>query len=118
MWISRQIIKPEQQPAVQNAKVTMNAEGEIEAVYSGVERALTIYSPYGYTYSVPRGEELLIAKSDGSQSALGVEMHASGIAQGEILIQSKSGASIYLKKNGSGVINGLIINKRGEIENG
>lgn len=117
MWISRQIIKQETQPAIENAKVTKNINGELEAVYSGVGRDVRIFAPFGYSYCVPRGEELLITQSNGMQSALGVEMSSKGLAEGEIMLRAKSGAYICLRNDGSVDINGLVINAKGEFEN-
>ncbi len=115
MWISRQIAKAKDTPAVQTGKSTLNSNGQVEAVSTGTERNISIYSPYGYFFSLPAGEEMLLAKSDGHQAAIGTLMNIDEIAAGEIMIKSSSGAYVYLKENGSVIINGLEINRDGVI---
>lgn len=117
MWLSRQIIKNEEKPAIQSGRVTLNENGEFEAVASGVDRSVRMFSPYGYGFSLPKGERMLLTESDGSQAAFGVEMSRENIEPGEIKITSSSGAYIYLKNDGSVVINGLEIDSRGAIKN-
>lgn len=118
MWLSRQIIKNERKPVIQSGRVTLNDNGELEAVASGVDRSVRMFSPYGYAFSLPKGEKMLLTESDGSQAAFGVEMERENIAAGEIKITSSSGAYIYLKNDGSVIINGLVIDSKGVIKNG
>lgn len=118
MWLSRQIIKQVQEPTVQKGRVTLNSQGELEAVSTGVERSVKVFSPYGYSYSLPEGEDMILTQSNGEQSSFGVEMDLNGVKTGEIKITSYSGGYIYLKNDGSVIINGLKISKTGVIENG
>lgn len=117
MWLSRQTVKNTAQPAIQKGRVTLNSNGQLEAVSTGAERSIRIYSPYGYKFSPPKGENMLLTQSDGEQASFGVEMSTQGIKPGEIKITSQFGGYIYLKNDGSVVINGLKINSKGEIEN-
>ncbi len=116
MWISKQTIKSESEPAVQNATVTLNDNGEIETVFTGAERSIKIFAPYGYSYSVPTGSELLLTRSSGEQVSLGTQMQNEDISEGEIKITSSGGAYISLRNDGSVCINGLVINSEGVIE--
>ncbi len=113
MWISRQFSKHQTQPTVQAGISTMNSEGRIEAVSTGTERDIKMYAPYGYSFSVPAGVEMLLSRCDGQQSAVGVLMNGAEVRCGEIMISAASGAYIYLKHNGSVVINGLEIDRNG-----
>lgn len=116
MWISRQTVKSDSEPPVQSGVVTLNSDGEIEAVSTGTERSVKIYSPYGYSFSVPTGSELLLSRSCGEQVSFGTQMNSDGVSEGEIKITSAAGGYIYLKKDGSVIINGLKINSKGVIE--
>lgn len=115
MWISRQIAKSQEQPAVQTGISTLNRNGEIDAVSTGAERSINIYAPYGYTFSLPMGIDMLLTKSDGEQAAIGVLMKNNGVKAGEVKITAASGAYIHLKNDGSVVINGLEIDRDGVI---
>lgn len=115
MWISRRISRSDTEPAVQTGKSTLNSNGSIEAVSTGMERDIEIYSPYGYMFSLPPGTDLLLTKYAGTQAGIGTLMRGGELKPGEIKIFSPSGAYVQLCSDGSVVINGLTINKNGEI---
>lgn len=115
MWISRQIVKPTDNPTVESGRVTLSNKNQVEAVSTGVDRNLQLYAPYGYTFSLPSGVSMLLAKSDGEQAGIGALMQDKSVKVGEIKITAQSGAYIHLKNDGSVVINGLEISKYGEI---
>lgn len=115
MWISRQTIKSALDPAVQCGKVTLNNSGEISAASTGAERSVKVYAPYGYSFSLPAGSDLLLSRSGGEQVSFGTQMKDESVSQGEIKITSAAGGYIYLKNDGSVIINGLKINKEGVI---
>ncbi len=117
MWISKQIVKENAEPAAQTGKSTLNNNGSVEAVSTGVNRDLKLISPYGYSFSLPPGTDLLLMKADGSQLGIGVPAHTSELKTGEIKITAKSGAFIHLREDGSISLNGLMINKNGVIDN-
>lgn len=116
MWISKQLAEKTEAPVIENGRVTLNDKGELEAVSTGLERKVKVYAPYGYSFSLPAGSELLLTRSGGEQVSFGTEMKSNSVKEGEIKIVSASGGYIYLKKDGSVVINGLKINKKGVIE--
>lgn len=115
MWISQQMSKSHTEPSIQSGRVTLNGSGGLEAVSTGVDRSVDVFSPYGYVYSVPAGADMLLAGFDGRQGAIGVAMENGTLGVGEIKITSASGAYIYLKNDGSVEINGAVISKTGEI---
>lgn len=117
MWISRQTVKDSEPEPIQTGKVTMSGNNSIEAVSSSPQRNIDIYSPYGYSYALPSGVNMLIARCDAKSAAAGVLMNPVELKAGEIKISSAGGSYILLKNDGSVVINGLVINKNGEIEN-
>lgn len=115
MWISRQINKNYSEPSIQSGRVTLNGSGGLEAVSTGVERSVDVFSPFGYFYSVPANTDMLLARFDGRQGAIGTAMESEALDVGEIKITCPSGAYIHLKNDGSVVINGTVISKTGEI---
>lgn len=116
MWISRQLAQEKQEnPPIQTAKVTLNSTGDDNGVSAGSERGVGLCSPYGYCFSLPAGESLILTHCDAQQTAIGVSMASKGLKAGEIKITSQSGGYIYLKNDGSVVINGLEIDKDGVI---
>lgn len=115
MWISQQISKEHAEPSIQSGRVTLNGSGGLEAVSTGVDRSVDVFSPFGYAYCVPPNTDMLLASFDGKQGALGIAMNAESLDAGEIKITSPFGAYIHLKKDGSVVINGVVISKTGEI---
>lgn len=116
MWISKQTIRDEKAPQLESATVTLNANGEIEASSGGMERSVEMYAPFGYSFSALPGSRLLISRGSAEQACLGTRMKCDGISAGEIKITSPFGGYIYLKADGSVVINGLSVNKDGVIE--
>ncbi len=116
MWISEQISKGQPQTENQTGKSTLNSNGSVEITSTGVCRDVELYSPYGYSFSLPVGQNVLLTRCDGAQAGLGVALSSNALAQGEIKITALSGAYIHLKQDGSVVINGLKINKNGVIE--
>ena len=116
MWISRQLSKNEDEMVSQTGKSTLNNNGNVEVVGSGVSRGVELYSPYGYSYSLPAGENVLLTKTNGTLSGVGVGMSGSDLKNGEIRISALSGAYIHFTQNGDVIINGLKINRNGVIE--
>jgi hypothetical protein len=58
---------------------------------------------------------MLLSKGDGQQAAIGTLMNGGTVKPGEIKITASSGAYIYLKSDGSVVINGMEIDRNGVI---
>lgn len=116
MWISEQISKAGERTENQTGKSTLNSNGSVEITSTGVCRDVELYTPYGYSFSLPTGENVLLTRCDGAQAGLGVKLNCEDLVTGEIKITASSGAYIHLKDDGSVVINGLKINKNGVIE--
>ena len=117
MWLSRNFKNPEQS-AAENGVVTLSAENSTEANSSLPSRTSECFSPYGYSFRLPVGEEVLIVNSASGAAVAGSKMKTQGLAQGEVEIRSLGGARILLKNDGSVVINSLVINRDGEFEKG
>ncbi len=115
MWISRQFTEKQEESLIRPGMSTLNSDGKVEAVSTGAERDVSIYSDYGYCYSLPSGTEMLISNCSGQQAAIGTLLSSKELKSGEIKITAGSGAYVYLKDNGSVIINGLEIDKNGVI---
>lgn len=116
MWLSRQTLNVNSAPSIENATVTLNNDGKLEAVSSSAGRSVKVYAPYGYSFSLPKGSRLLMTRTGGEQVSFASEMENTTQEEGEIKIASAFGNYIHLKKDGSVIINGLKINSKGEIE--
>lgn len=122
MWLSRRF-KKSGFPLAETAVVTSAGGTKTEATADMCRKDVSTYAPYGYSYAVPYGQEiLLISGEDGSKGA-GTRMNSCDtLENGEIMIKSLGGASICLKNNGEVVINnsltvaknGVVINSYGE----
>lgn len=123
MWLSKRFNKAE--PAFsETAVVTASGSEKTEATSSLCAKNVTAYAPYGYSCSIPLGQEVLLIHDKSGVSGTGVKMeNADGLSSGEIMIKSLGGASLCLKNDGSVVINGCItitndgvlINRLGEV---
>lgn len=115
MWISKQVIRQNSIPAAECGTVTMNSSDGIEAVSTGTQRSIQLYAPYGYYCNIPEGERVILTQSSGEQAVLGVLSSPGALKSGEIKLCAPSGAYIYLKNDGSVLINGLKITREGKI---
>lgn len=122
MWLSKKINKKEQSFA-ETAVITSAKAGKTEATSSLCAKDISSYAPYGYSYAVPFGEEILMINGKNGGAGAGTKMNgADTLENGEILIKSLGGASLYLKNDGSIVVNdcitvrkdGTVINRNGE----
>ena len=114
MWISNKLKSSEQKPFVEAQSVTASGKGGIEAVGSSVERQLSVFSPYGYSYSLPAGEKLLIVSGEGVKAGVGVVMDSS-LKKGEVRISNAFGVSFLLSADGTVEIKANKITLNGEV---
>lgn len=115
MWLSRNF-KSTEQSAAETGVITLNKDDVTEANSSMPSRDAQCFSPYGYSARIPVGDEVLIVNGSSGSAVAGVKMNSGTLEQGEIEIRSLGGASILLKNDGSVVINSLVIDKNGNIE--
>ncbi len=116
MWISKTISQKKPSELSQQGTVTLSSSDGIEASATDSGRDYPCYAPYGYTYTAPAGEEVLLVRTESGGAVSGSRMKTGVLPSGEIKIKSAGGAEIWLRNDGSVVINGLIINRYGEIE--
>ena len=114
MWLSKQINTQIKGTAAQSA-VVISGGNNAEAASNFNVKGFESYAPFGYIYSAPPGAQILLIDGENGPVNVGVKAESeSKIQCGEIIIRSLGGAEIYLKNNGSVVINGgFVINGDG-----
>ncbi len=75
-------------------------------------------APYGFASVAPSNTRGVAVPCENGDVMLGYDMLTAGLKSGEVEIYSSSGAFIKLCKNGSVIINGLVISSDGEIDGG
>lgn len=116
MWMSKKIGKEASNDMAEKGIVTLS-DKEFEAGSTVTRRNIDAYSPYGYSAIPPINEEVMMLPSTDGVVMLGALMKSSDLDSGEIKISSLGGAKIILKNDGTISLNGLIISKKGEIQN-
>lgn len=114
MWLSKRF-KSKENYAAEMGTVTMSTKGCTEAAATMQARNSESYSPYGYSFCAPIGEKVLLVNSSSGAVSAGVKMKSNSLQQGEISLESSGGAIITLKNDGTVEINGIAIDKDGNI---
>lgn len=81
-----------------------------------VKKGGETYAPYGFSSSPPQNLKGIAVPSESGDITVAYEMPQNSLSEGEVRLYSKSGAYIHLRNDGSVVINGLVINLGGVIE--
>lgn len=116
MWMSRHLNQTRRFPLPEEARVTL--EGAAREVTGSLQtRNFMQYTPYGYQCALPEGSQVLMVPAPSGSAAVGVASEDAGLRVGEIRIVSPSGAFLFLRQDGSAVINGLVISPEGKIVN-
>lgn len=121
MWISEKLAVSDKKatPKTANtATVTASQNGFFEASCEYGIRSADFYFPYGIRSVAPTGFKVLFFNSQDEKCICGCKSDCSDIESGEVEIFSQGGAKIELKNDGSVIINGLVINSEGVIEDG
>ncbi|MBR0412095.1 MAG: phage baseplate assembly protein [Eubacterium sp.] len=118
MWLSKTIGKSMTDSKAQKGSVTVSGSAALEAQYTAGAKNMEAYTPYGYTSAAPIGEEVVVLPSSDGEITLGTRCKASTLQSGEVMISSLGGAKILLKNDGTVVINSMVINREGVINNG
>lgn len=116
MWMSKCLSERQKSSTPEKGKVTLSS-GQLEAGSTLMSRGIESYAPYGYQSNPPVGESVMIIPSNSGQALVGTLCKAESLETGEVRLSSLGGAVILLKNDGSIVLNGLVINKYGVIEN-
>lgn len=115
MWIPKEIAgrQPQRQAANGSVVYSDGAATSINATqeYNLVEKI----APYGIAYAAPVGAKGVVMPIGSSQVCAGVVCEGRPeLKEGELLLFSSGGAEIYLKNDGTVVINGTVFEKGGE----
>ena len=108
MWMSKCLSERQKSSTPEKGKVTLSS-GQLEAGSTLMSR--------GIQSNPPVGESVMIIPSNSGQALVGTLCKAESLETGEVRLSSLGGAVILLKNDGSIVLNGLVINKHGVIEN-
>lgn len=116
MWLSKRFNNPK--ISVSEVGMVTNSNNSIINTSSTVSsNGVLNYSPYGYSFSAPTGEEVLLINSSLGTVGAGTKMKNQNLSSGEISISSIGGAKIVLKNDGTVNINGIVITKDGRLLN-
>lgn len=116
MWMSKKISHSVKNDSAEKGRVTLSNK-QIEAGATVTRRNIDCYTPYGFNSLPPVDEQVIMVPSSDGTVVLGTLNNPENIESGEVELRSLGGAYILLKNNGDVVINGLVINRQGVIEN-
>lgn len=116
MWMSKRIVATSEKEVAEKGKVTLS-DNQLEAGATVTRRNIDSYAPYGYKSVPPVDEDVIMLESNDGAVVLGALSKDEDIESGEVKISSFGGAYIILKNNGDIVLNGLVIDSRGVIQN-
>lgn len=116
MWMSKRIVATSEKEVAEKGKVTLS-DNQFEAGATVTRRNIDSYAPYGYKSVPPVDEDVIMLESNEGAVVLGALSKDEDIESGEVKISSLGGAYIILKNNGDIVLNGLVIDSRGVIQN-
>lgn len=116
MWMSKRIVATSEKEVAEKGKVTLS-DNQLEAGATVTRRNIDSYAPYGYKSVPPVDEDVIMLESNDGAVVLGSLSKDEDIESGEVKISSLGGAYIILKNNGDIVLNGLVIDSRGVIQN-
>lgn len=116
MWMSKRIVATLEKEVAEKGKVTLS-DNQLEAGATVIRRNIDSYAPYGYKSVPPVDEDVIMLESNDGAVVLGALSKDEDIESGEVKISSLGGAYIILKNNGDIVLNGLVIDSRGVIQN-
>lgn len=116
MWMSKRIVATSEKEVAEKGKVTLS-DNQLEVGATVTRRNIDSYAPYGYKSVPPVDEDVIMLESNDGAVVLGALSKDEDIESGEVKISSLGGAYIILKNNGDIVLNGLVIDSRGVIQN-
>lgn len=106
---------PRQEPVGALAQVSYSDDTGFDVVGDSEISGALVLAPRGVAYRPCVGDHLLLQPVQGANACVGAVVSTQGLKPGELQLTSSGGATILLKQNGEIHLNGLIINKKGEI---
>lgn len=116
MWISRRLRDAISEPRAEKGSIILANSDSVEAGGTVATRDVQSYLPYGYMSKPPVGQEVMLLPSTDGQVLIGAKADCR-VESGEVVISSLGGAKIQLKNDGTIVLNSLVIDKNGVIQN-
>lgn len=116
MWISRRLSADYISSEAEEATVTLEGVAT-ETTGTLQTRDFLQCHPYGYDASLPLGTAVLSVPVASGNAVVGVATASNHeeLKVGEVKLTALSGAYIYLRDDGSVVINGAVIDKNGQL---
>ncbi|WP_297131038.1 hypothetical protein [uncultured Eubacterium sp.] len=114
--MSKKIVATSENEVAEKGKVTLS-DNQFEAGATVTKRNIDSYAPYGYQSVPPINEDIIMLESNDGAVVLGTLNKNCDIESGEVKVSSLGGAYIILKNDGNIVLNGLVIDSRGVIQN-
>lgn len=112
MWVSKQLA---QKASKENAPKRMTITGQDAQGYTMQAdeeiRGVQLVAPFGMAYAPLPGQKAVMLPLQDAACCLGVWMPEKQLQPGEIMLCAGSGACVYLKADGSVVINGQVFPK-------
>ncbi|MCH5297366.1 MAG: phage baseplate assembly protein [Ruminococcus sp.] len=107
MWLTGYITKNSMSTKNAVKGNVSNAKSNRISVESSCEhKQIRTCTPYGMVSVPPVGESAVVLPLEDGELSLGVIAKSHNLAEGEVMLFSKGGASIVLKNNGKVLING------------
>ncbi len=107
MWLMNYITKNSiTSPGAVKGNVSSVKSSGLSVTSSGEHKQLKTCLPYGVVSVPPVGECAVVLPLDDGEISLGVVAQVGDLAEGEVMLRSKGGASIVLKNSGKVLING------------
>lgn len=115
MWIPKVIADKRQHRNITHGVVVHN-DGDETSINTVQEfKAVDKIVPYGVMYSAPIGSKSVVVPVGKSQVCAGIICNkAEELKPGELMLFSSGGAKIYLKNDGTVIINGKVFEAGGE----
>ena len=114
MWITKKLTAKEV-PTKSSTATVLQPKHNDTAIASNEIRNAPLYAPYGISYIPKRGEQALLIPFEDGYICVGTLCEAKDIKEGELCLYSAGGAKIHLKANGDIILNGVRIDKYGNI---
>lgn len=114
MWISSKMKSKATKQFGEKGSVTLS-KNHLEAGATMSKRDMECYAPFGYQSKAPVGQEVMLIPSSTGQVVIGSLSDAKDLESGEIRICSQGGATILLKNDGTIMLNSLVIDRDGVI---
>ncbi len=93
-------------PRAVKGEVSACEAGGAAVTSSDEHKGLDWCFPYGVVSVPPKGSRAVVLPLDDGETALGIMTRAADLAEGEVMLYSRGGATLVLKNDGRVLVNG------------